>query len=344
MKKIYFAALSAVVAMGVAFTSCDGGISSKPTLKNDVDTVSYSYGAFIYDKGGLSMHLQQSGIISDTAMIASSYKHQIEAATDEAKKAELQKEMKTKVDSIVKANNRNIAELLKGMQEGMKAGKSKEAYMMGIALGQQIGNNMLPMIAEQMFGVTGDEAKDKIDKDLFLSALAASMKKGEFAIADPATIFEGKMEEGRVKAQAKQEEEQKAQYKEKIESEAKFMADNKTKEGVVTLPNGIQYKIVKEGTGEKPTATDVVKVDYHGTLIDGTVFDSSVDRKQPATFNVSGVIKGWTEVLQLMPVGSKWTVYIPYDLAYGAQDRGTIKPFSTLIFDITLLDIEKKAN
>lgn len=134
----------------------------------------------------------------------------------------------------------------------------------------------------------------------------------------------------------------KKQYTPQIEAGQKFLDENKAKEGVVTLPDGLQYKIVKEGTGAKPTATDIVKVHYHGTLLDGTVFDSSVDRKEPATFNVSAVIKGWTEVLQLMPVGSKWTVYIPYDLAYGAQDRGTIKPFSTLIFDIELLDIEKK--
>ena len=95
------------------------------------------------------------------------------------------------------------------------------------------------------------------------------------------------------------------------------------------------------GKGKKPSNTDRVKVHYHGTLIDGTVFDSSVERGEPATFRVNGVIKGWTEALQLMPVGSKWTLYIPYDLAYGTQDMGDIKPYSTLIFEVELLGIEK---
>ncbi len=99
--------------------------------------------------------------------------------------------------------------------------------------------------------------------------------------------------------------------------------------------------MITEGTGAKPTATDRVKVHYHGTLIDGTVFDSSVERGEPATFGVGQVIKGWTEALQLMPVGSKWALYIPYDLAYGGRDTGKIKPFSNLIFEVELLGIEE---
>ena len=100
-------------------------------------------------------------------------------------------------------------------------------------------------------------------------------------------------------------------------------------------------EIIKKGTGAIPTENDQVKVHYHGTLLDGTVFDSSVDRNEPAVFGATQVIPGWTEALKLMPVGSKWKVYVPYNLAYGADDRGTIKPFSTLIFDVELLAIEK---
>jgi FKBP-type peptidyl-prolyl cis-trans isomerase FklB len=111
---------------------------------------------------------------------------------------------------------------------------------------------------------------------------------------------------------------------------------------VVTLPSGLQYEVLKAGKGAIPTAADRVKVHYHGTLVNGTVFDSSVNRGEPASFGVTQVIAGWTEALKLMPVGSKWRLYIPYDLAYGAQDRGTIKPFSNLIFDVELLEIEKK--
>jgi len=121
-----------------------------------------------------------------------------------------------------------------------------------------------------------------------------------------------------------------------------FLAENKSKPGVVTLPSGLQYIILKEGTGAKPTAADKVKTHYHGTLIDGTVFDSSVERGEPISFPVGGVIKGWTEALQLMPVGSKWKLFIPSELAYGDRQAGPkIGPGSALIFDVELLDIEK---
>ncbi len=121
-----------------------------------------------------------------------------------------------------------------------------------------------------------------------------------------------------------------------------FLAENKNKPGVVTLPDGLQYQVLQEGTGPKPTANDKVKTHYHGTLIDGSVFDSSVERGEPVTFPVNGVIKGWTEALQLMNVGSKWKLFIPSDLAYGEQGAGgVIEPYATLIFEVELLSIEK---
>jgi FKBP-type peptidyl-prolyl cis-trans isomerase len=119
-----------------------------------------------------------------------------------------------------------------------------------------------------------------------------------------------------------------------------FLAANKGKEGVVSLPSGLQYKILKAGTGPKPTASDSVRCDYRGTLINGTEFDSSYKRGQPATFAVTGVIKGWTEALQLMPVGSKWQLFVPSDLAYGERGNQGIAPNSTLIFEVELLAIE----
>src|SRR5437762_10533819 len=122
-----------------------------------------------------------------------------------------------------------------------------------------------------------------------------------------------------------------------------FLAANKSKEGVVTLPSGLQYKVLKEGTGPKPSATDSVACNYRGTLINGTEFDSSYKRGQPATFAVNGVIKGWTEALQLMQVGSKWQLFIPADLAYGERGAGAdIGPNSTLIFEVELLSIQAK--
>ncbi len=120
-----------------------------------------------------------------------------------------------------------------------------------------------------------------------------------------------------------------------------FLEENSKKEGVVTLPSGLQYEVLQEGEGAKPKATDKVKCHYHGTLLNGQVFDSSVQRGQPAVFGVDQVIKGWVEALQLMSVGSKWRLYIPSGLAYGAQGAGnSIEPNSTLIFDVELLGIE----
>ncbi len=123
---------------------------------------------------------------------------------------------------------------------------------------------------------------------------------------------------------------------------AAFLAANKTKPGVVTTASGLQYQIIKEGTGPKPLPSDKVKCHYHGTLLDGTVFDSSVDRGQPIDFPVTGVIPGWVEALQLMPVGSKWKLFLPSDLAYGDNAAGPkITPGSTLIFEVELLEIVK---
>src|SRR5580658_532718 len=141
-----------------------------------------------------------------------------------------------------------------------------------------------------------------------------------------------------------QEKMQQAAAKNKTEGEA-FLAANKSKEGVVTLPSGLQYKILTAGTGSKPAATDSVVCNYRGTLVDGTEFDSSYKRGQPATFGVGQVIKGWTEALQLMPVGSKWQLVIPANLAYGerGEPRGGIEPNSTLVFEVELMSIVDKS-
>jgi FKBP-type peptidyl-prolyl cis-trans isomerase FklB len=125
-----------------------------------------------------------------------------------------------------------------------------------------------------------------------------------------------------------------------VEEGKKFLAENSKKENVVTLESGLQYEVIKTGEGAKPTLNDQVTTHYHGTLIDGTVFDSSVERGEPASFPVSGVIKGWTEALQLMNVGSKWRLFVPYDLAYGERGAGPkIGPFTTLIFEVELISI-----
>ncbi len=338
MKKIQVVALGAFVAVGALFTSCGGNVSTNVSLKTDIDTISYAYGASIYEQG-LSGILQQVGLAGDTAAIRGSYLRQIEAENDAAKKTSLEKEMKHKIDSVSKATERNVNEFLKGLQEAVNAPESQKAYMIGLSVGSSISGQMFPGIIQQIYG---QDSKEKMNSAAFVAAVAAAFKKDKFVIENPAAKFQMKMQEAQVKAQAKQEEELKKQYEPQIKAGEAFLAENKTKEGVVALPSGVQYKVVKEGTGAKPLATDIVKVNYKGMLIDGTVFDSN-EGKDPITFNVGGVIPGWTEVLQLMPVGSKWTVYIPYDKAYGAQERGEhIKPFSTLVFDVELLEVNPK--
>jgi len=157
-------------------------------------------------------------------------------------------------------------------------------------------------------------------------------KEGLIAQQDINTVVQGYF--------SSQKESQYAQNKTKSES---WLAENAKKDGIIVLPSGLQYEIITEGTGEKPTLQSTVKAHYKGTRIDGTQFDSSYDRGEPSSFQVTGVIRGWTEALQLMPVGSKWKLYIPQDLAYGANPRpgGAIQPYDALIFDIELIEIEK---
>ena len=180
-----------------------------------------------------------------------------------------------------------------------------------------------------------------VDPDLVSRGLKDGMAGGKMLMTE---------DEARAAMMEMQQEVQKRQQeKMKVLGEANkkegdaFLAANKAKEGVVTLPSGLQYKILTAGTGPKPTATDKVVCNYRGTLIDGKEFDSSYKRNEPATFSVNGVIKGWTEALQLMPTGSKWQLFVPPDLAYGERGAGQdIGPDATLIFEVELLSIAEK--
>jgi FKBP-type peptidyl-prolyl cis-trans isomerase FklB len=185
--------------------------------------------------------------------------------------------------------------------------------------------------------------KDSVDVDpaIFMRGLKDALAGGKILLTDDEmrTVMTGLQAELRKK---QDEQLQQASAANKQAGDA-FLAANKTKEGIVTLPSGLQYKILKEGTGPKPAATDTVMCNYRGTLLDSKEFDSSYKRGQPAAIPVSGVIKGWTEALQLMPVGSKWQLFIPPDLAYGNQAAGPdIGPGSTLIFEVELLSIQEK--
>src|SRR5579863_3538866 len=192
-------------------------------------------------------------------------------------------------------------------------------------------------------GTTLHKQSVDVDPKVLQQGLEDALAGGKTLLSEDearATLTEFQTEM-RKKMQEKMQAEGEANKKEG----ATFLAANKAKEGIIVLPSGLQYKILTPGTGPKPTATDSVVCNYRGTLIDGTEFDSSYKRGQPATFPVGGVIKGWTEALQLMPVGSKWQLFIPADLAYG--ERGpdpAIGPNATLIVEVELLSIESKAS
>jgi FKBP-type peptidyl-prolyl cis-trans isomerase FklB len=172
---------------------------------------------------------------------------------------------------------------------------------------------------------------EKLDAESLSSAISDVLNDGEIKIeTDKANAL----------VQGYLQQKQQAQFASVIAENTKFLEENAKRGEVTTLPSGLQYEVLKEGEGDKPGATDKVTVHYHGTLIDGTVFDSSVERGSPTSFGVNQVIKGWTEALQLMPKGAKWKLYIPYDLAYGERGAGgKIGPYSTLIFEVELLEI-----
>lgn len=206
-------------------------------------------------------------------------------------------------------------------QVSLKTMADSAAYAIGVDLGNNIKKN-LPQ---------APGGKD-LDQQIILKAFSTVMKGDSTLInaANAGAVTQAYF----VKAQSQEGEKNK-------EAGQKFLADNGKRSGVTTTASGLQYEILKEGNGPKPTAESTVKVHYHGTTVDNEVFDSSVDRGEPVTFGLNQVIKGWTEALQLMPVGSKWKLYIPSELGYGEQAAGPkIKPNSVLIFEVELIGIE----
>ena len=189
------------------------------------------------------------------------------------------------------------------------------------ALGMSMASSLLQS------GITG------IDVESFTQAFKEMMVNGASQAMSP--------QEADQVIRAYFDKKQEEMLTKNLKAGREFLAENAKRENVISLSSGLQYEILKEGSGEKPKATDKVKCHYHGTLLDGTVFDSSVQRGQPAIFGVNQVIQGWVEALQMMPVGSKWRLYIPSELAYGERGAGKdIEPNSTLIFDVELLSIE----
>ncbi|MFV0417514.1 MAG: FKBP-type peptidyl-prolyl cis-trans isomerase [Dysgonomonas sp.] len=333
MKKLLlFSLLLCAVLSPTAMSAQIKGTSVK--LDNQADSVSYALGVVMV-QNGLKGYLVQMGVLADTVAISSDYQSKISSETNVAQKTKLNKELNFKIDSIKKSNAKNLDEFLLGFNNTLNQDKTKSAYNSGVAIGSQLASVTGNFSKE----ILGDEGQ--FNMDAFVTAFTASLKDEQPIIENSESLVESASQKAAQVKEARAAEELKAQYATQIAEGDKFMAENKTITGVVTLPSGLQYKIITQGTGEVPTATDRVTVNYKGTLLDGTVFDSSFDRGEPTTFGITQVIKGWTEALQLMPVGSKWMLYIPYDLAYGSRDQGAIKPFSNLIFEVDLISIEK---
>jgi FKBP-type peptidyl-prolyl cis-trans isomerase FklB len=206
----------------------------------------------------------------------------------------------------------------------LKTQKEKDSYALGLNIGRGLSKQPID-----------------VDTPSLLRGLKDALAGAKPLLTDQEV--ESALAELQTQVHAKQDQQRQQAGEANMKEGADFLASNKTKAGVVTLPSGLQYKILKEGTGPKPAATDTVICNYRGTLLNGKEFDSSYKRGQPATFPLNRVIKGWTEALQLMPVGSKWQLFIPPDLAYGPNGAGPdIGPNATLIFEVELISIQGK--
>ena len=289
MKKFFSVAI--VAAVVATMMSC--GNNPKPSLKSDVDTLSYAIG--MSQSQGLMDYLANAKGVDTTY----------------------------------------IAEFLQGVNDGANAAddKKKAAYFAGIEIGQQIANNMMKGLNYNLFG---DDSTQSVSLNNFMAGFVSGVtgKNSKMKVSEADSVAQVLFERIKAKSQEKQFGANKAEGE-------KFMAENAKKEGVKTLPSGVQYKVLKEGNGATAADTSMVVVNYEGRLLDGTVFDSNKNHGgDPATFRVGQVIKGWQDALKAMPAGSEWEIYIPQELAYGANQQGNIPPFSTLIFKVELLEVK----
>ena len=220
-----------------------------------------------------------------------------------------------------------MAEFIQGLKDGVNAGddKKKAAYYAGIEIGQQIQGQMVRGINMSIFG---EDSTQTISLNNLLAGFINAVSKKDMKM----TMAEADSTANAIAMKIK--------YGDSKKKNEDFLAANAKKDSVVTLPSGVQYKIIKEGTGAMPTDSSQVVVNYEGKLIDGTVFDSSYNRDEPATFGLAQLIPGWKEALKLMPKGSEWELYIPQDQGYGSREMGNIPPYSTLIFKVQLIDIK----
>jgi FKBP-type peptidyl-prolyl cis-trans isomerase FklB len=227
-------------------------------------------------------------------------------------------------------------EFIKGLNEGANAGdnKKKAARYAGIQIGQQISNQMMKGINHEVFG--DDSTKTISLKNFMAGFISGTTGKGGLMTVDTAQVI------AQTKMQEIKSRELEITYGANKAEGVKFLAENAKKEGVKTLPSGVQYKVIKEGNGPIPADTSLVRVHYEGKTLDGNVFDSSYKREKPIDLRCNQTIKGWTDAMVHMPAGSIWEVYIPQELAYAEREQAQIKPFSMLIFKIELLEVNPK--
>lgn len=228
-----------------------------------------------------------------------------------------------------------VDEFVKGVNVGANAGddKKKAAYYAGIQIGQQISTQMIKGINHEVFG---DDSTQTVSLKNFMAGFVSGYtgKKGLMTMDQAGQVAQLKMQQIKTKSMEKI-------YGSNRKKGEQFLAENAKKEGVKTLPSGVQYKVIKEGNGAMPADTSKVKVHYEGRTIEGKVFDSSYKRGEPVEMRCNQMIKGWTDALTHMPAGSVWEVYIPQELAYAEREAGDIKPFSALVFKIELIDVVK---
>ena len=227
-----------------------------------------------------------------------------------------------------------MANFLEGFNATLSMDERKrlEAYAAGLQIRKQVEEQIIPGLNQR---ITGNDSTMLLNPKLIIEAFGNTLagQPTDMSLQQAEEIAERQMK-------YYHDTNMERQYGDNRRAGEAFLAANAKKDSVETLPSGVQYKVLVKGSGDIPTATSKVKVNYEGRLIDGTVFDSSYERKQPATFGCNQVIKGWTEALTHMPVGSKWEIYIPQELGYGSREAGKIPPFSALVFTVELLDIE----
>lgn len=243
--------------------------------------------------------------------------------------------LKNYITTRLNVDTAYMSSFIEGFQSNISVEEHKklQAYVAGLQIADQLHKQIIPSINKQ---IADADSTKSLNETLFLQGFVGTLK------GEP-TQFDRARAEELVSKQMKyyNETAMEHRYGENRRAGEAFLKANAKKDSVQTLPCGVQYKVLVKGEGEIPTAESKVKVNYEGRLLDGTVFDSSYERKQPTSFACNQVIKGWTEALTHMPVGSKWEIYIPQELGYGAREAGKIKPFSALIFTVELLEIEK---